>query len=282
MPEGDTIHRTARTLERVLAGRTVCAVDHAPQHPGADRVGRAVVRVEARGKNLLVHFDDDRVLYTHMRMTGSWHVYRAGERWRRPRRQLRIALHTERMVAACFNAPVVELLSAFALRRHRLLSRLGPDLLAHAPDFEEILRRAYTRGASPLGEVVMAQDVACGIGNVYKSETLFLARLDPFVPLAHHAEEVVRGVFERARRLMQVNLTGYPRVTHPEPPEDAADRPGSGRGGPRYWVYGRAGEPCLRCGERVEMKRQGDAGRSTYFCRGCQGVEPRARRSGAS
>lgn len=258
MPEGDTIHRTARTLERVLCGRVVRRVDVAPGVPGADRVGHRVERVEARGKNLLVHFDDEHVLYSHMRMSGSWHVYRVGERWRRPQRQLKIALTTDAMVAACFNAPVVELLSAFRLRQHRFLARLGPDLLATPPDLDEAVRRARSRSGATIGEVVMAQDVACGIGNVYKSETLFLQGIDPFEQIGHLTSDQLRATFERAHRLMRENLSGFPRTTRHAP------------GGGRYWVYGRGGEPCFVCGAPIAMRRQGDAGRSTYHCTNCQ------------
>lgn len=263
MPEGDTIHRTARTLERVLSGRVIRHVEIGPEVPGRDLVHRRVERVEARGKNLLVHFDDERVLYSHMRMSGSWHVYRVGERWRRPRRQLKIALSTDAMVAACFNAPVVELLSAFRLRQHRLLARLGPDLLADPPDLDEAVRRARRRSDATIGDVVMAQDVACGIGNVYKSETLFLERLDPFSPVGAQSDERLRGVFDRAQALMRENLRGFPRTTRHAP------------GGSRYWVYGRSGEPCFACGAVIEMRRQGEAGRSTYFCPVCQRLEHR-------
>lgn len=263
MPEGDTIHRTARTLERILGGQTVLAVDVGPQTPGQELAGRLVRQVEARGKNLLIHFDGDRVLYSHMRMSGSWHVYRAGERWHRPRRQLRIALHTDRMTATCFNAPVVELLTTFALRQHRFLSRLGPDLLARAPDLDDAVHRARTHDDATLGEAVMAQDVACGIGNVYKSESLFLLGESPFRLVRDRSDDELRSVFLKARELMQANLTGYPRITRG--PERL--HPGESS---RYWVYGRGGEPCFRCGAPIQMRRQGDAGRSTYYCATCQ------------
>lgn len=258
MPEGDTIYRTARTLERVLVGHRVVEAEASTEVRGADFAGRTVVTVEARGKNLLVHFDDARILYTHMRMSGSWHVYRVGERWRRPRRQLRIRLATPKMEAVCFNAPVVEVLTPFRLRQHRLLARLGPDLLSASPDLAEAARRARARSGSALGEVLMAQDVVSGIGNVYKSETLFIERADPFVAIDDVLEGRFVEILERARALMQANLEGYPRTTRIAPD------------GLRSWVYGRAGEPCFVCGGPIQMRRQGDAGRSTYHCPRCQ------------
>src|ERR1041384_1348710 len=131
MPEGDTIFRAARTLGKVLGGKAVTAFHSSlPKLADATLVGHRVVRVEPRGKNLLIHFDDERALYTHMRMTGSWHVYRPGETWQKPERQAKAVIETADMVAVCFNAPVVELFSASELERHPVLRRLGPDLLA--------------------------------------------------------------------------------------------------------------------------------------------------------
>jgi len=260
MPEGDTIFRTARTLGGALTGRRVerfrTSLD---ELEGSALVGLDVARVESRGKNLLIHFSDGRVLYSHMRMTGSWHLYRRREPWRRPEHQARCALDTERHVAVCFNAPVVELLTAKALARHRFLSRLGPDLLSEAPDMDEIRRRMRQRNAEPVGEVVMAQDVVCGIGNVYKSESLFLEGLDPFRPVGSLSDGQLDELMTRARRLMLSNLTGYPRITHHAP-------------GGRYWAYGRVDEPCFRCGTKLRMRRQGDAGRTTHWCPSCQAL----------
>jgi endonuclease VIII len=264
MPEGDTIFRTARTLGGAMTGRRVerfrTTLD---ELEGSGLVGLEVARVESRGKNLLIHFSDGRVLYSHMRMTGSWHLYRRREPWRRPEHQARCALDTAAHVAVCFNAPVLELLTAKGLQRHRFLSRLGPDLLSEAPDLEEVTRRMRQRNGDAVGDVIMAQDVACGIGNVYKSESLFLERLDPFRPVSASSDETLRALMLRARRLMLSNLTGYPRITHRAP-------------GGRYWVYGRMDEPCFVCGEPLRMRRQGDAGRSTYWCPGCQpSAQPR-------
>src|SRR5215471_7892674 len=131
MPEGDTIWRAAKTLHRALAGETVVAAHSAVRDvPGEALVGRSVVAVESLGKNLLIRLDDGRALHTHMRMTGSWHLYRPGERWQRPARQARVVLETSRFVAVCFAAPVVELLAEKEERRHPSLSRLGPDVLS--------------------------------------------------------------------------------------------------------------------------------------------------------
>lgn len=259
MPEGDTIFRTARTLERALVGQAITRFRTSERHLERQGLcGLYVPKVESRGKNLLIHFSNGRVLYSHMRMTGSWHVYRLGERWRRPEHQANLALENPRYVAVCFNAPVVEMLSKFELRNHRLLSRLGPDLLSVEPDFEEMKTRLRTRNDDPIGVALMRQDALCGIGNVYKSETLHLCGENPFRTLRHLEDPRLDGLLAMARRLMLSNLTGYPRITRP------------GANGSRYWVYGRADEPCFRCQTPILMRRQGDSGRSTYWCSACQ------------
>ncbi|HJL16273.1 MAG TPA: DNA-formamidopyrimidine glycosylase family protein [Sandaracinaceae bacterium LLY-WYZ-13_1] len=258
MPEGDTIHRAARTLEKAIGGRRVTA--WRSNDPALDRVddlvGRTVAAVEARGKNLLVRFDDGRTLHTHQRMEGSWHVYRPGEAWRKPARGAVAVIETDAWVAVCFHAPVCDLLAPG--RVPRAVRRLGPDLLAPRADLDEALRRMRAHPTMPVGVAVMRQHLVAGIGNVYKSETLFLERASPFTPVAELSDEALRGILRRARRLMKQNLRGFPRTT----------RRRFGR--ERLWVYGRAGERCYTCGEAIRMRRQGDDGRSTYFCPRCQ------------
>lgn len=277
MPEGDTIWRAARTLHRALAGQTLLAARSSVAGVReAALVGRTVEAVESRGKNLLVRLDDGGALYTHMRMRGSWHIYRPGERWQRPERQARVVLETAGFVAVCFSAPVVELLSASALRRHPALTRLGPDLLSAGFDPAEARRRLRALGGLSIGEALMAQSALAGIGNVYKSETLFLCGADPFRRLHELSDAELDRIVQKARALMSANLSGRPRSTR-----------GGGKGSERTswetsartWVYRRRGRPCLRCGTPIRMRRQGADARSTYWCPGCQpaGSEPDAR-----
>lgn len=263
MPEGDTIHRAARHLGAALEGREVTAYwAYRPHLLSPRRTGRRVIEVEARGKNLLVHFDDARALYSHMKMTGSWHVYRPGERWRKPRPQARVVIATGELVCVCFSAPVLELLTAPEIARHRTLASLGPDLLAPELDEQEILRRLALVEGEPLGEAVMDQRVLAGIGNVYKSEMLFLNRLDPFAPVSAVDEAARERLVRTTRAMMLDNLDTWRRTTRKAP-------------GSRVWVYERKGQPCWSCGRRVAMRRQGGQGRSTYFCPRCQRVEAR-------
>jgi len=153
---------------------------------------------------------------------------------------------------------VLQLLSPDQLRRHIHLTRLGPDLLAEQVDEAEVLRRFRAHDPTPIGEAVMNQSIVAGIGNVYKSEILFLTRTNPLTPVGHLSDEHVLKIAQTARRWMANNLTGYPRRTR------------SALGRQRLWVYGRSGKPCFECGQRIQLRRQGDLGRTTYWCPQCQ------------
>lgn len=265
MPEGDTIFRTAQVLRAALGGKRVAAVrSPLPGLANAGLAGRRVAGVEPRGKHLLVRFDDGRVLHTHMRMIGSWHVYRPGERWRKPAARARVVLEVEgeageAAVAVCFNAPVVELLTERGARRSPALATLGPDVLSERFDAAEARRRLRAYGDRAIGEALLAQRALAGIGNVYKSETLFLRGVDPFCPVGSLSDAELDAIVGEARALMSANLGPRPRRTVPA-------RHGAGP----LWVYGRSGEPCRRCGTTIRMRRQGEAARSTYWCPACQ------------
>ena len=271
MPEGDTIFRAARTLGAVLTGRTVLRAesDLAALSPARARlVGRRIEGVEALGKNLLMRFDDGRVLHTHMRMHGSWHVYRKGERWQRAPHRARLVLEVEGFVVVCFDAPVVELMSPSRAETNPALASLGPDILAPNFDADEARRRLRARelGDSPIGDAVLDQRAVAGIGNVYKSEVLFVMRVDPFAPVSSFDDAMLDAIIDAARRLMQHNVLPGQRMR-------TIRRGSAGEGGRgRFYVYGRSGKPCYVCSATIGMKRQGSAARSTYFCSRCQHV----------
>jgi endonuclease VIII len=259
MPEGDTILRAARALDRVLAGKRITSFESPlARLARTELAGRRVDRVEARGKNLLFRFDDGRALRSHMRMTGSWHLYRPGERWRKPSRLARAVLATEDAVAVCFNAPVVELLSARELDRHEPLARLGPDVLSPDFDLAAAVSRLRALPDTPIGEALLDQSALAGIGNIYKSETLFLCEADPFAGVGAFSEAELGRIVSKARALMSASVEGAPRTLRP-----------IGRRA-RLRVYRRSGEPCRRCGTTIRMRRQGEATRSTYWCPRCQ------------
>lgn len=260
MPEGDTIHRTAITLQRAIGGRTLTRLQ-APRLAGEmPPAGTGVHRVHARGKHLLVDFDDGHVLHTHLRMTGSWHVYPAGERWRRGRHRLRVWLADADVQAVCFDAPVVELLDRAALARHPVLRRLGPDLCRADVDLEEAMARmaSVPEPEAGLVEVLLDQRVAAGIGNVFASELAFLARRHPLTPWHAVDVDTRRQLLAEATRLLRANLMRAQRTTVPGAPEGA------------LWVYGRGGRPCRRCRATVQVAHLGDGARPTYWCPNCQ------------
>ena len=270
MPEGDTIFRTAEVLRAALVGRRITAA-RAQAQPGLRSVpdlsrliDATVASVEARGKHLLIGFDNGFTLRSHLRMTGSWHRYRPGERWRRPVSQASAVIETAESVAVAFNTPVVELLTEAGLRRSRALTTLGPDLLSRSFDADEALRCLRERPREELGNALLAQRAIAGIGNVYKSEVAFIEALDPWAQLGSFDDAELLGALRTARRLLRANTRGGSRTT--------TGSPGRGHA---LWVYGRAGRPCRRCGTPVLVRRQGELARLTYWCPRCQS-SPRA------
>lgn len=263
MPEGDTIFRAARSLGVWLEGREITGARSQRARVAAERlVGQRVEKVEARAKHLLIRFTSGDVLHTHMRMTGSWHVYRAGERWRKPGWQARVVLEAGERVAVCFEAPVVELLSAAELDRHRSLSGLGPDVLVDPFDVDEVCRRVARQPADrPVGDLLLDQRIVSGIGNIYRCESLFLAGVHPATPRTALEEPALRALVETASQLMRANLE----------PAQGFGRRFAPPGGPAgAWVYGRGGRPCYRCRSAVRVERTGDPPRDVWWCPSCQ------------
>jgi endonuclease-8 len=230
-------------------------------------VGHEITAVESLGKNLLIRFDNGLVIRTHLRMNGSWHRYRPGERWRRPPSRARLVLEVPGAVAVCFDAPVVELLEERAEDLHPALGRLGPDILA--PDFDggEAVRRLRdpTRASVSIAEALLDQRALAGIGNVYKNEVLWIERVSPFSRVGELDDATLDRLVATARRLMLENVgagRGPERVT-----TTTAER---GAAGPVY-VYRRTGRPCRRCGTPIRSIRQGThLPRTTYWCPACQ------------
>jgi endonuclease-8 len=247
MPEGDTILRAARSLERWLAGREVTAARSRTRKAPLERVvGRTVESVEARAKHLLITFTGGAVLHSHLGMTGSWHVYTRGERWRKPLWKMAAVLEAGARVAVCFDAPTVELLTERDVETHPSISGLGPDVLRPPVDMDEVRRRAAAQPEeTPIGELLLDQRVVSGIGNIYRCETLFVCRTNPWLP---HGAADLDALVAAATRLTSSGL-----------------RPQTGRH--RMWVYDRAGRPCRRCGVAVAVER-GD--RSLWWCPSCQ------------
>lgn len=285
MPEGDTIFRAAASLDAALAGTTVTAVrTTVPQvrRLVPERlVGQTTRSVQARGKHLLHAFEPTGlVLHSHMRMTGSWHTYRVGTRWRKPEHLARLVLVCGEVEAVCFSAPVIELLSPAQVAAHPSLVGLGPDPLARDAtgeiDLDECLRRMDARPDMPIGDALLDQRVIAGIGNVYKNEVLYIHAVDPWTPVAEVAVGVRRTLLATGSALLRANVAhGGPQRITTRPP--ASVRRSGQRGSDALWVYGKAGRPCHRCGTPIEVASLGDQARVTYWCPRCQGPGPARR-----
>ena len=264
MPEGDTIHKVAAFMAPRLEGRELLDVAFRDRPDEPRFRGCRVQRVEARGKHLLIRLDNDRIIRSHLGMHGSWHVYAAAapsSAWRRPREQASLVLATGESRFVCFNARDIEVLRSPSVRERIVRSRLGPDLIADDVPAGTFARRAqaFADADTLIVDTLLDQRVAAGIGNVYKSEVLFLERLPVDLPTAEASTDRIEACYRRAASLLKQNLGGGPRVTRP-----AKDSLG------RLWVYGRAGLPCHDCGSLILTKRLGRHHRDTWWCPECQ------------
>jgi len=263
VPEGDTIHRAAAMLSAAIEGAAVTGFD-APRARRAappPQSGEVVEHVEARGKHLLIRFGGGTTLHTHMRMTGVWRTFPVDRSWRSAGGRVVAVVRTERAAAVCFAAPVVELLDDRSVRRHPVLSALGPDLCLPDPDIGEIVSRSEALGAeTEIGVALLDQRVAAGVGNVYKSEVSFACRVNPFTPLSGLDRDQRAQLWRTAGELLRRNLGPGPRRTTPD----------------GLAVYDRAGRPCRVCGTAIAVRRQGEDARSTWWCPECQSRVARA------
>jgi endonuclease VIII len=275
MPEGDTIYRAARTLHTALEGRIITRFDTGlAQLAALDRnepiAGRTVEQVAAAGKHLLMTLSGGVVLRTHMRMNGSWHIYRPGERWQLPPGAMRILIETADWVAVAFNVYVAEFVRADQLHRHRPVASLGPDLLG---DFDpaQALARVRQPPARAVHEVLLDQRVLAGLGNVYKSEILFLSGLHPDTHADDVTDEEWRALMALAQKLLEANVaeSSGPGI---ETYRGLRRTTGRMNAEERLWVYSRGGQPCRKCGTRIASRKDGDDARVTYWCPMCQPV----------
>jgi endonuclease-8 len=265
MPEGDTILKAARILDRALAGAIVTRFE--PRVASAIRsiaLGDvSISKVDAAGKNLLMFFTDGFVLRTHMRMSGNWHLYRHGERWRAHPDHVRVLMATANWVAIAVNVPVVEWVRERDLPHHAPVANLGPDVLKDPFDMDEVIRRARLQPDIAIGEVLLDQTVLAGVGNVFKSEAMFAARISPHTPVARLSDDQLRAILAVTVKQMRANAG-----------EHSVGRATTGRMNPseKLWVYRRADLPCRVCGAIIKARKTGPNSRSTYWCPACQPV----------
>lgn len=270
MPEGDTIFRAAQTLARALEGAVVTGFETAyaqlaAVNDNASLVGQTIVRVWAHGKHMYMGFSGGLVLHTHMRMNGSWHIYRPGEKWQRATHHARVVIRTEKFVAIGFDVPVADFQTA--RQQQRSENVLGPDLLAETFDPTQAAARLRARGELDISAALLNQRVMAGVGNVYKSEVLFMERIDPHTAVAKLSDAQLAALVACAQKVLRANVdNGEAMVTY------TGLRRTTGRDDPsaRLWVYGRGGEPCRECGTPIAFYKQGDGARSTYYCPSCQ------------
>jgi endonuclease VIII len=284
MPEGDTIFRAARTLNKALAGEVVKTFETVL--PKLARVeydsavtGRTIERAEAQGKWIKMHFSGDLILLTHMLMSGSWHIYRGGETWQRHGIHQRIVIGTEKFVAVAFNLPIAEFHTAATLERR--LRRLGPAVLAREFDDARILANLRLQSESETGAALLNQSVMAGIGNVFKSEVCFGCGINPFRQVATLTIQESVCLVATARKFMLANVAEH---SSDETLSYRELRRTTGRLGneDRLWVYGRRGKPCHRCGTEIECRRQLPGARTTFWCSRCQPMIVVAQSSSAS
>ncbi|HVW82163.1 MAG TPA: DNA-formamidopyrimidine glycosylase family protein [Mycobacteriales bacterium] len=259
MPEGDTIWRTAKRMHAALAGDVLATTDfRVPKLATADLTGRRVLEVVARGKHLLARLEDGITVHSHLEMDGSWRVFDAAERWRGgPAHEIRVVLATQHRSAVGYRIPVIDVVET--AKEAELVGHLGPDLLDPDFDRDEAVRRLAAASDIAIADALLDQRNLAGIGNVYKSEILFLSGVEPWTA-AGRVPALPRMV-DLARRLLAANKDRDQRITT-----------GIRRPGEQTWVYGRGGRPCRRCGTPISRRMQGEPGRErvTYWCRRCQ------------
>jgi endonuclease VIII len=257
MPEGDVVWRTARQLQDALAGRVLVRSDfRVPRFATTDLTGRTVTEALSRGKHLLIRADGDITVHTHLRMDGSWRIGPASGYPLRDHR-IRLVLANAQWQAVGRLLGIVEVMRTS--QESAAVGYLGPDLLGPDWDAAEAVRRLSTDPARAIGEAILDQRNLAGIGNIYKTETLFLRRVSPWRPVSQVDE--LPELVALAKQLLEANKERAGQVTT-----------GDSRPGRQHWIYGRAGRPCRRCGLAVRQANQGPdlAERITYWCPRCQ------------
>jgi len=255
MPEGDTIHRAARRVGEALVGHEIVQIETPhPRHRldrWAERLsGRAVRAVDARGKHLFLRFEGDLTLHSHLRMGGQWSVYRRGERWRKSPHRAWLVIRTPEHEVVQFDGPVLELVTDSRTRFDQRLAGLGPDLLAHDFDEQRFLRRLREDDQTrPFGDALLDQRNVAGIGNIWRAEACFHARVDPHRRTGEVSDGEALAAVRAIRPLMARSAAGDWPSPH---------------------VYRRVGRPCPRCGTAIASGGLGDDNRTVYWCPGCQ------------
>jgi endonuclease VIII len=268
VPEGDVVLRTARRLQAALAGRPLIKSDlRWPSLATADLTGRQVLEVVAVGKHLLIRLGGDLTLHSHLRMEGSWHVHRTGERWKgaRPEHGIRVILANQEWTTIGHRLGMLDLVAT--RDEGSIIGHLGPDILAPSWNVDEATDRVATHPDRGIGEVLLDQRVIAGIGTFYVSEACFLRGVNPWLPVREVAGEAIgdvtglRGLLDMAHRLMTANVERGAQVTT-----------GDARRGHEQWVHSRSARPCRRCRTTIRVAPLGQPPnqRVAFWCPSCQ------------
>jgi endonuclease-8 len=257
VPEGDTIHHAAHLIRPLLAGEVPESLSTPHPRFARDRwperlQGRAVRSVDPIGKHLLLRFEGDLTIHSHLRMTGSWGVYASGTRWRRHPRRAWLVIERSGHQVVQFDGPVLELMTDSRTRLDPRLAGLGPDILAPELDEPRILR--LLREDDPtraIGDALLDQRNVAGIGNLWKSEGCWHAEVDPWRRTAAVGDDEVLAILRALRPRMQESALHGAKARNDQ-------------------VYDRAGRPCPRCGQEIRARGQGDSNRLTFWCPACQ------------
>jgi endonuclease VIII len=270
VPEGQVSHRNAARFTRNLVGKSITAAWSSDPRVRAQRldarlVGEAIIAAEARGKFHILRFASGRTLVSHLMMSGAWHLYT--DEGAPPARRVMLGVRVPGYVATLVRCPNVQLLEPGAPLPGRVRA-LGPDMLDPDVDPGRALRdalAAITAGRE-IGEALLDQRIVCGIGNVYKSEALFLAGVDPWRPVGSISATEAESIGQIATTLLRKGTLARGPISTYDPPGWLPSRGPSGQN----WVYGRHRKPCRRCGTPVRARGQGDTRRTTYWCPSCQ------------
>jgi endonuclease VIII len=265
VPEGDTIYRVAAALRAALLGKSLLSFETTRYFGVRPQLGSVIERVDSSGKHLEIGWDDGTVLHTHLRMNGSWQLYRVGETWSKPPKQARVVITVEGFEAACFNAPIIETYRSHDYYWHPGQGRLGPDLCKPPVNVDDCVYRIdrFCEPDRTVAETLLDQRIACGVGNVFKSEILWACGVHPDTCIGAIDDHQRAFLITTAARFLQANLDLTQRTTIAGVPGGLA-------------VYGRYRKPCAHCGESIEVARHGENARVTYWCPGCQLYIPMA------
>jgi len=270
VPEGQVSHGNAARFARTLVGTTIAEAWSTDPRVRAQRldarlVGETITAAEARGKFHILRFASGRTLVSHLMMSGAWHLYT--DQAPPPVRRVMIGFRVPDYVATLARCPNVQLLEPGAPLPGRVRA-LGPDMLDPAIDPGPALRdalAAITPGRE-VGEALLDQRIVCGIGNVYKSESLFLACVDPWRPVGSITPSEAESIGQIATTLLRKGTLHRGPISTYDPPGWLPSRGPSGQN----WVYGRQRRPCRRCGTPVRARGQSDDRRTTFWCPACQ------------